>query len=74
MSYLCATCGLTADSPGHLCSPCDTALGRAFCGKPDASAGHICQEHPQTMHFVCAACGCVAEERHHLCNPEPHDD
>lgn len=71
MNYICTTCGAVAESPGHLCSPCDDASGFG-CPKPRKDdEGHACRDHALPTLFSCATCGRVTEERQHLCNPAP---
>ena len=70
MHYICTTCGVTADVPGHLCSPSDTILPNAFRSTRNDDARHPCRDKPVVTQYVCSGCGRVAEERSHLCNPE----
>jgi len=71
MAYICTTCGATTETPGHLCSPCDTTLPCNFCGAPEAGARHMCREKLTAVQYFCTSCGRVAEERSFLCNPAP---
>lgn len=71
MAYTCTTCGAVADTPGHLCSPCDDTSTCNFCGTPKVDARHVCRDKLAAMRFTCTACGRVAEEKNHLCNPVP---
>ncbi len=71
MAYTCKTCGAVADSPGHLCNPCDDKTKCSFCGAPAADARHVCKDKIAAMKFVCGGCGRVAMEAAHLCKPNP---
>ena len=70
MAHTCKTCGAVADTPGHLCDPCDDTAACSFCGKPETDAKHMCQDKLAEMQFVCGGCGRVAMEENHLCQPE----
>lgn len=74
MNYVCTTCGKVAESPGHLCSPCDEASSCCACGVSAASERHSCQNEPIKAQFICADCGMVSERQGQLCNPEPIAD
>ncbi len=74
MNHVCTTCGKIAESPGHLCSPCDETSVCGICGIPATSARHVCQNETTTARFVCGDCGMVSENRGQLCNPEPADE
>ncbi len=71
MRYLCTTCGAAAETPGHLCSPCDVFSAGILCTKSDANTGFACGNKPAAHQFVCRTCGRKAEEQNQLCNPEP---
>jgi len=71
MPYTCTTCGAVAETPGHLCSPCDDALPCYSCGPSEASARHVCREQRVAVQFFCTTCGRVAEEKSFLCAPSP---
>jgi len=71
MAYTCTTCGAAAETPGHLCSPCDTTSSCGFCGTSEAGARHVCRDKLVAMQFFCSTCGRVAEEENFLCNPSP---
>lgn len=71
MAHTCTTCGAVADSPGHLCAPCDDASSCSFCGTPEVDTRHVCRDKLLAMKFVCGGCGRVAMEENHLCKPTP---
>lgn len=71
MAYTCTTCGAIAESPGHLCSPCDNSQPCNLCGKPEDGARHLCRDQVPSMQFTCSSCGRVAEREGLLCNPVP---
>ncbi len=70
MAHTCKTCGAVADSPGHLCSPCDNTATCSFCGTPEIDIRHICRDKLTKMRFVCEECGRVGMEKTHLCKPQ----
>jgi len=71
MAYTCLTCGMTAETPGHLCSPCDQTSSCGFCGAEKAGDRHVCRDNLETLHFFCTTCGRVANKQDFLCNPSP---
>lgn len=71
MAHTCKNCGALADSPGHLCNPCDDKEKCSFCGAPEVEAKHICKDKLAVMKFVCNGCGRVAMQEGHLCSPAP---
>lgn len=71
MAYTCTTCGAVAETPGHLCSPCDESSPCNSCGAQEADSRHSCRDKPVAMQFYCTSCGRVAEESSFLCNPSP---
>jgi hypothetical protein len=71
MAYTCTTCGASAETPGHLCSPCDETSSCNFCGKSKAEARHICRDKLVALQFFCTTCGRVAEKENFLCKPSP---
>lgn len=70
MAYTCITCGVTAETPGHLCSPCDQTFC-GFCGTQKADGRHVCWDNLETLHFFCTTCGRVASKQDSLCSPSP---
>ncbi|WP_028317628.1 hypothetical protein [Desulfobulbus elongatus] len=74
MAFVCTTCGAAAETPGHLCSPCDTAASGTFCDIAGNGTRHACRDKTATVQFYCTTCGQVAEEKRYLCNPEPIDN
>jgi len=74
MAYTCTTCGAIAETPGHLCSPCDDRSPCHYCGAQEAGARHICRDKLVAMQFYCTSCGRVAEKNSLLCNPLPIDE
>lgn len=70
MAHTCKTCGAVADSPAHLCSPCDDTSDCTFCGAPKVDIRHVCRDKLSEMQYVCGGCGRVAMEESHLCKPE----
>lgn len=71
MPYTCKNCGAVADSPGHLCNPCDDKSQCSFCGATQVGATHVCKEKLVSMKYVCGGCGRVATDQKHLCQPAP---
>lgn len=70
MAHTCTTCGAVADSPGHLCNPCDTSSGSCnYCGTPEVDTKHVCKDKLAAMQFVCGGCGRVAVEAGNVCKP-----
>ncbi|WP_310599073.1 hypothetical protein [Desulfobulbus sp.] len=70
MSFVCTTCGATAESPGHLCSPHDSATANTSGGGRDNRARHACRDLGNSVRYYCTTCGQVAEEKQNLCAPE----
>ncbi len=71
MAHTCTTCGAVADSPGHLCNPCDDETSCSFCGAPEVDSKHVCSDKLSAMQYVCGGCGRVAVEEDNLCEPQP---
>ncbi|MDR2551469.1 MAG: hypothetical protein LBD10_14860 [Desulfobulbus sp.] len=71
MTFVCTTCGATAESPGHLCSPHDSTTASTSGGVRDAGARHACRDRGDTLRYYCTTCGQVTEEKRNLCAPEP---
>lgn len=74
MAYTCTSCGAVADTPGHLCSPCDDRSPCGSCGTREAGGRHVCRDKPVAMRFYCTSCGREAAENRLLCNPAPIDE
>ena len=72
MSYTCANCGAKAESPGHLCNPCDDQGSCSVNTVGNKNDVRICNEKLAVMDFVCSQCGRVAAKEAHLCKPVPN--
>ncbi|MDX9788550.1 MAG: hypothetical protein RBT11_17365 [Desulfobacterales bacterium] len=71
MTYTCKNCGAMANSPGHLCNPCDEKEKCSFCGTLETDPKHMCKDKLSAMNFVCDGCGRLSIESEHLCAPQP---
>ena len=70
MAHTCQNCGATADDPGHLCNPVQSALHCDYCGAHNVAATHVCKGKLEAMRYSCTTCGRVAEADTELCNPK----
>ncbi len=66
MLYTCQNCGVTAETPGHLCKPTVEGQDSKFCGTP---SDQICDDKQKMMAYKCETCDSLAADADHLCDP-----